>query len=230
MENRSPVKIEVGTLKSKINIFKYLAQTNKKWSITVIGIIAAYIVIGLALSIGAVIDRIKFGGLSSITFNILSNSVFMIVLLVVAMIVVLIITYNEVGKSLTTSDMTIEFNDLENKFIIEYVDLLGKFNLGNADDKVLTNTIFYRDIENVGVLAKYNMLNIQGFIRILKSDSVNSNEISYSASKSRSSADNITIFMTNETFNEVVNHISMYKNIKYAEIKPWYQKEENGRQ
>lgn len=220
-------KIELSTLKSKINIFKYLIQADKKWSISVIVMIVVYIILGLTLSAKAVIDRIKFGRLSSITFNIISNSVFMIVLLVVLICAVIALAYKSVGKSLTTSDITIEFNDLESKFIIEYKDILGKFNLGDADDKVITNTIFYRDITNIGVLAKYNMINIQGFIRILKTDSITSNEISYSSSRNRSSSDNITLFLTDEEFNYITERISRYYNIQYMEIKPWYQKEEN---
>lgn len=220
-------KIELSTLKSKINIFKYLIQADKKWSISVIVMIVVYIILGLTLSAKAVIDRIKFGRLSSITFNIISNSVFMIVLLIVLICAVIALAYKSVGKSLTTSDITIEFNDLESKFIIEYKDILGKFNLGDADDKVITNTIFYRDITNIGVLAKYNMINIQGFIRILKTDSITSNEISYSSSRNRSSSDNITLFLTDEEFNYITERISRYYNIQYMEIKPWYQKEEN---
>lgn len=219
-------KIELSTLKSKINIFKYLIQADKKWSISVIVMLVVYIILGLALSAKAVIDRIRFGRLSSITFNIISNSVFMIVLLAVLICAVIILAYKSVGKSLTTSDITIEFNDLESKFIIEYKDILGKFNLGDADDKVITNTIFYRDITNIGVLAKYNMINIQGFIRILKTDSITSNEISYSSSRNRSSSDNITLFLTDEEFNYITERISRYYNIQYMEIKPWYQKEE----
>lgn len=219
-------KIELSTLKSKINIFKYLIQADKKWSISVIVMLVVYIILGLSLSAKAIIDRIRFGRLSSITFNIISNSVFMIVILIVLICAVIILAYKSVGKSLTTSDITIEFNDLESKFIIEYKDILGKFNLGDADDKVITNTIFYRDITNIGVLAKYNMINIQGFIRILRTDSITSNEISYSSSRNRSSSDNITLFLTDEEFNYITERISRYYNIQYMEIKPWYQKEE----
>ena len=219
-------KTELSTLKSKINIFKYLAQTDKKWSITIILLIIAYIILGLILSVGALIDKVKFGNLSSTAFNVLSNSIFMLFLLLVLIGVVLVITYKTVGRSLTTSDITIEFNDREGKFIIEYKDILGKFNLGNADDKVVTNTIFYREITNIGVIQKYNMINIQGFIRIIKTDSINSNEISYASSNQRSSANNITMFLTKEEFNMLVNKISQYQNIQYIENKPWYQKKD----
>lgn len=219
-------KIELKTLKGKLNLFNYLIHTDKNWCIKNLIVLGVYILILVAMSIGLVVDRIKYGALSSVMFNLFSNALVMLLLGLVVIVVICIVTYTHVGKSITSFNTTIEFNDAERKLTIEYTDLIGKIALKDSDDTIITSTVNYRDIVNIGVIEKYCCIDIHGFFKTLSTDSIVSNNISYSAGNKKDTSDNVVLFLSKDEMYNIVNRLNTLREVQYFNPKDWYSKEE----
>lgn len=218
-------KIELKTLSGKINLFRYLIDTNKKWCIKSAIVLGIYIFIAFCMTIGLVIDIIKYGALSTVVFNLLSNMVLLIILLIIAIVVELVITYNEADKILSSYNISVEFNDNDRRLVIEYFDFLGKLNIEGADDKVITDTIAYRDIVAVGVAEEYNCIDISGVFGRVNTASIRSNNISYASGSTTSRKTNMILFTNKEEFSNIINKLSTICNIEVKKVDKWYTKE-----